>query len=301
MPILDLRIATLNVSGGEKTFGEFPLETRHSQQEARNMLIDRMNADLLCLQEVSQHIDADGITTSMVEDISQSAGYDYSFYGQTLSMETHMQVKKDVMVRGIFNDWWNWSKGNAILSRIPFSRLSDTKRPGVPRNIPLYQPPAYEGNRDTDPRFALLARMKKAPFPFVATLHLTTMVGERTDPPHPERIARAQEIRRRQIQRFLDLVGEHILQKDCPLILAGDFNATPDETGLAELLESQNGFVRLKPEIEAPTHAALDVPIDHIFFYPKDRLVEYSCWIEAGDLSRRASDHLPVVADIKIK
>jgi endonuclease/exonuclease/phosphatase family metal-dependent hydrolase len=301
LPSLNLRVATLNVSGGEKTFGSFPLDTQHSRRDARDMLIERINADLLCLQEVSQHIDADGITHSMVEEISQAAGYDYSFYGQTLSMETHMQVKKDVMVKGIFNDWWNWSKGNAILSNIPFSRLSDTTRPGVPRNIPLYQPPAYEGNRDTDPRFALLARIKQAPFPFVATLHLTTMVGERTDPPRPERIARAQEIRRRQVQRFLDLVSEHILQKDCPLILAGDFNAVSDEPCLADLLESQNGFVRLVPENEAPTHAALDVPIDHIFFYPKERLLEYSCQIETGDLSRRASDHLPVVAEIKIK
>jgi endonuclease/exonuclease/phosphatase family metal-dependent hydrolase len=294
-------VATLNVSGGEKTFEPFPHETRHSRQDAREMLIERMDADLLCLQEVSQHIDADGITHSMMEEISQAAGYDYSFYGQTLSMETHMQVKKDVMVRGIFNDWWDWSKGNAVLSRIPFSRLSDTSRPGVPRNIPLYQPPVYGGSRDTDPRFALLARINHAPFPYVATLHLTTLVEEQADPPSPKRITRAQDLRCKQIQRFMDLVGEHILQENCPLILAGDFNATPDEPCLADLLESQNGFVRLKPENEAPTHAALDVPIDHIFFYPQDRLVEYSCRIDAGDLSRRASDHLPVMADIRIK
>lgn len=301
MPNLNLRVATLNVSGGEKTFEEFPHDTWASRREALEMLITRMDVDLLCLQEVSQHIDADGITHSLLEDISRAGDYDYSFYGQTLAMETHMQVKKDVMVKGIFNDWWNWSKGNAILARIPFSRLGDPSRPGVPRNVPLYLPQSYEGTRDTDPRFALIARIKESPFPFVATLHLTTLVGEREEPSQPEKIAEARQLRYAQIQRFLDLVREHVLQKDRPLILTGDFNAIPDEQCLSELLISDAGFVRLQPENEIPTHAALEAPVDHIFFYPKDRLTGYSCRIEGGDLSRRASDHLPVVADLELK
>ncbi|MFW5713037.1 MAG: endonuclease/exonuclease/phosphatase family protein [Brevefilum sp.] len=301
MPTYDLRVASLNVSGGEKTFEEFPHNGWQARREALEILIERMDADLLCLQEASQHVDADGIMHNLIDDISKAGDYDYSFYGQTLSMETHMQVKKDVMVKGVFNDWWNWSKGNAILARIPFSRLSDTSRQGVPRNVPLYQPPAYEGNRDTDPRFVLIARIKQAPFPFVATLHLTTLVGEREAPPSSEIIEHAKKMRYKQIQRFLDLVREHILQKECPLILAGDFNATPEEPCLNQLLDSSNGFVRLKPENETSTHSSHPAPIDHIFFYPQERLVNYACRIEGSGLSRRASDHLPVVADLQIK
>lgn len=301
MPSLDLRVATLNVSGGEKTFEEFPHDTWQSRREALEMLIARIDADLLCLQEVSQHVDADGITHSLMEDISQAGDYDYSFYGPTLSMETHMQVKKDVMVKGVFNDWWDWSKGNAILARIPFSRLGDTARPGVPRNVPLYQPPTYEGTRDTDPRYAIIARIKQSPFPFVATLHMTTLVGERRGTTQPKINKQAQQLRYEQIERFLGLVREYILHNNRPLILAGDFNAMPDETGLKDLLVSENGFMRLKPEDETPTHADLSKPVDHIFFYPKERLVNYSCRIEGNDLSRRASDHLPVVADLQIK
>ena len=59
--------------------------------------------------------------------------------------------------------------------------------------------------------------------------------------------------------------------------------------------------LRLIPENNSPTHHGLKKPIDHIFFYPEGRLVDYSCRIEVGDMSRRASDHLPVVADLKIK
>ena len=90
-----------------------------------------------------------------------------------------MQVKKDVMVKGIFNDWWDWAKGNSIHARIPFARLSDPARPGVPRNIPLYKPAIYEGNRDTDPRFALLTRLKEAPFPYIVNLDFSTLLMAR--------------------------------------------------------------------------------------------------------------------------
>jgi endonuclease/exonuclease/phosphatase family metal-dependent hydrolase len=298
---LDLRVATLNISGGEKTFEEFPHDTQQSRKAALKILIKRLNASLLCLQEVSQHIDADGVTHSLVDEINQAGGFDYSYFGETLSMEWNMQVKKDVMVAGIFEDWWNWSKGNAIHAKYPFARLGEPHRPGVPRNIPLFQPNCYEGTRDTDPRYAILSRLKVAPYPFVITLHLSTLVGERPPQAIPEKIEESRKMRAAQVQRFLDLVREHILLKNEPLILAGDFNATEDEFCIAQLLKSESGFERLIPENETPTHPATDKPIDHIFFYPRERLIDYSCRIEVGDLSRRASDHLPVVADIKIK
>jgi len=299
--MLDLRIATLNISGGKKTFEEYPHDTQQSRKEALGLLIARLDADVLCLQEVSQHVDADGVTHSFVEDINKAGGYDYSYYGKTVSMETHMQVKKDVMVKGIFNDWWNWSKGNTIHARMPFARLGDPGRPGVPRNIPLYQPEAYEGNRDTEPRFALLSRQKTSPHPFITTLHLTTLVGEHKPKVRKNIIEKSHLLRHQQIQQFLDLVRVHILEQDEPLILAGDFNATEDEFCIAHLLESENSFVRLVPENDGPTHPVLNKAIDHVFFYPKKRLVEYGCRIAVGDLSKRSSDHLPVVADLQIK
>lgn len=301
MSSLDLRVATLNVGGGEKTFEEFPHENQHSRVEALEILIGQTDADLVCLQEVSQYVDADGSTHGLMGIISQAGGYDYSFYGQTLSMRTHMQVKKDVMVKGVFNDWWDWSKGNAFLARIPFARLADTSQPGVPRNIPLYQPQSYQGTRDTDPRFALITRLKAPPFPFVVTLHLTTLVGERERPPQREKVEQAQQLRNDQIQRLIDLVREHILNENQPLILAGDFNAAAGESCLSSLLESKYGFVRLQPENDGPTQADLEFPIDHIYFYPSERLAGYACRILSGDLSRRASDHLPVTVNLQIK
>jgi endonuclease/exonuclease/phosphatase family metal-dependent hydrolase len=300
LPSLDLRIATLNIGGGEKSFEEFPNATQKSRQEALAMVIRRLDATVLCLQEVSEFVDAEGLTHSLLDGVNKAGGYDYSFYGETLSMQTHMQVKKDVMVKGVFNDWWNWSKGNAIHSRIPFSRLSVPDRPGIPRNIPLYQPTTYEGTRDTDPRFALLTRLKEPPYPFIVTLHLSTLIGERGEGARPSKLKQAQSLRGQQINRLLDLVRVHILKANEPIILTGDFNAMADEPCMLTLLNEENGFVRLVPEIETPSHPKVSKPIDHIFFYPAERLLDYRSRVSEGDLSRRASDHLPVVADLKI-
>jgi hypothetical protein len=88
-----------------------------------------------------------------------------------------MQVRKDLMVEGLFKDWWDWSKGNAVFSRAPFARLGSAKQDGFPRNVPIFQPLTYEGTRDTDPRFAIITRIKRAPFPYLVNLHLTTLVA----------------------------------------------------------------------------------------------------------------------------
>ncbi len=299
--MLDLRVATLNISGGMKTFDEVDYDSPAAQKEALCLLIKRLDATVLCLQEVTQHIDADGVTHSFTDGVNKAGGYDYSYYGKTVSMEENMQVKKDMMVKGIFNDWWNWSKGNSIHARIPFSRLGEPDLPGIPRNIPLYQPQSYQGSRDTEPRFALLSRLKTSPHPFVATLHLTTLVGEHKPRVRKNIIEKSHLLRHQQVEQLLGLVRAHILERDEPLILTGDFNATADEFCIARLLEAENNFVRLVPDNDGPTHPSVDQAIDHIFFYPKERLVEYGCRIDISDLSKRASDHLPVVADLQIK
>ena len=297
----DFRIVTLNISGGEKTYQDFPNDSPQARQEALSLLIKQIDADVLCLQEVSQYIDADGVTHSMTDSINAAGGYQHTFYGKTVSMESHMQVKKDVMVKGIFNDWWNWSKGNAIHSRFPFSRLGDPERSGVPRNIPLYMPPSYEGTRDTEPRFALLARLKQPPFPYITSLHLTTLVGERYPKSSRKKIEQSHLMRYEQVQRILDLVRVHILDTQQPLILAGDFNATRDEFWIKKLLSAENGFIRLRPDEEIPTHSELSGAIDHIFFFPRERLLDYGCRVNNSELSQRASDHLPVIAEVQIK
>ena len=291
-----LRVMTLNLGGGLKNFSG-TLETNASRSEALLALIRQIKPDLLCVQEIAQYVDGDGIKHSMVDLICEGAQFSYSYYGETLSMKRHMQVRKDLMVESLFKDWWDWSKGNAIFSRIPFARLGSEKQDGFPRNVPIFQPLTYEGTRDTDPRFAIIARIKRAPFPYLVNLHLTTLVGERGAEPQEGVIRMARELRTEQILRVLDLVDANILKAGLPLILTGDFNANPDEHALSAILEVEKSFIRLVPENQVATHPFAG-EVDHFYISPAGMLREYRCEVVDNNLAHRSSDHLPVVADL---
>lgn len=296
--MLKLRLMTLNLGGGIKSFSG--PEDSADKTEASLELIHKLNPDLLAVQEVAQYVNADGILHSMVARLASSVPFAHSFYGETLSTKHNMQLKQKAMIQAIFNDWWDWSKGNAFFSRLPFSQLSDSNRPGEPRNLPIFQPHRYEGTRDTDPRFVILTRLMVPPYPFVLNLHLTTLVGERGTNVQPKIVEKAQQIRAEQIQRILDLLEAHVLRPGLPLILLGDFNALQDEHALKKLLFKEHGFVRLIPDPDLATHPTAGA-VDHICFFPASRLLNYHAFVVDSELSHRVSDHLPVVADLSIE
>jgi len=270
-------------------------------------VVEDVAPDILIVQEAAEFQDADGVWHSALGQIAQAVGLGNHCLGPTISLREHMHVQKPTFVHAIFNDWQDWRQGNGILSRWEFVRLSDPEKPGVPRNVPIYRTPLYQGNRDTDPRHALLARIGRAPvFPFVLGVHFTTLVAEREREGGPRllpgRPEEARSLRLKQAKRLLDLLREHVLERGKVIFLMGDFNAAASEPCIASALEAEGGFVRLIPT-RGPdaTHPKVLGPIDHIFVYPGDRLIEYECWVVDSPTARRASDHLPVVANVKVR
>ncbi len=313
MPIdHSLRLMTYNIGGGRKNY--------RSVQKEIVELIQKIGPDVLALQESTELIDSEDEKISVPELIAGMAGFGKNYYyGETLSMQANMQVKNTIMVQGIYQDWKNWSQGNAILSRQGFTRLSDPGKEGTPRNIPLYRPPVYEGTRDTDPRYAILTRIKYAPiFPYLVCTHLTTLLGEREkglaghtretrtidlkNRELPGKSTEAQVLRYQQMKILLDIVRP-AMERNEVVILMGDLNAEIEEACISSVLLSHRpSFIRLEPEnTQARTHPKADSPIDHIFVFPADRLVSYKCWIEDKGIARNASDHFPVIADIALK
>ncbi|MHA2380701.1 MAG: endonuclease/exonuclease/phosphatase family protein, partial [Candidatus Thorarchaeota archaeon] len=291
---LQLRLMTYNIGGGRKDFG--------SKLGDVIEVIEKAQPDILAVQEATEFQDADGAWHRILSRIAQAGKLKHTYFGPTLSMREHVHVRKDLFVHGIFDDWQDWRQGNAILSRWEFVRLGDPSKPGVPRNVPLYLTPLYQGSRDTDPRYVLLARINKPPlFPFVVGVHFTTLVAEREREggprPLPGRFEEAQVLRFKQAKRLLDLLREHVLKPGEMVFLLGDFNAMPDELCISSVLKDEGGFVRLAPE-EGPgaTHPKAPEPIDHIFVYPENRLIkeECHCRIVGDERAQRASDHLPV-------
>lgn len=285
---------TYNIGGARKDLGSIFSGVVHVIQEQA--------PDVLVVQEATELQDADGGWHSVLDPIAQATELKHVCFGPTLSMQEHLDVRKALFVHGIFNDWQDWKQGNALLSRWNWAHLGDSSKPGAPRNVPLFRAPLYRGNRDTDPRHALLGRINKAPlFPFVVGVHLTTLVGERGSNPLPGKPEQAALMRFQQARRLLDLLREHVLEQGELTFLLGDFNAIAGETCISSVLENEGKFVRLTPaNVGVGTHPKVAEPIDHIFVSPGDRLIEYQCQVVDTPLARRASDHLPVVADIKV-
>jgi len=293
---------TYNIGGARRDFG--------SALPDVIKVINEESPDILVVQEAKDYQDANGVwQRGDLIQIAQAGGFGNKYrFMPTLSMQEHMHVGKTLFVRSIFEDKQDWQQGYAIFSRWEFARLGDPQQTGEPRNVPLYRTPLYQGNRDTEPRYALLARIQKEPiYPFVIGVHFTTLVGERKKEggpwPLPDKAKEAQDLRVEQAKRLIDLLDKHVLEAEEVIFLLGDFNAVPGEPCISSVLENE-GFERLVPTRgPSVTHLKLKVrePIDHILVYPRNRLASYDCWIVDSPTARRASDHLPVVADVKVR
>lgn len=294
--VMQFRLMTYNVGGARKDFG--------SKLAAILDVVKEVSPDILVAQEVMDYQDVDGEWFSVADQIARAGefGSNYALC-PTLAMKEHMHVQKAVFVNALFNDWQDCSLGNAVFCRGGFTRLSDTSKSGNPRNVPLYRPPVFEGNRDTDPRYTVLARVNRPPlFPFIVGVHLATLLGERGSKDIPGKAEQAQIARLTQVRRLLDLIRQHLLDCGELVFLLGDFNAVSSEISIASGLEKEAGFVRLAPANDTlATHPKVTDAIDHIFMYPAERLVEYQCWTVDTAIARNASDHLPVVADVTVR
>jgi endonuclease/exonuclease/phosphatase family metal-dependent hydrolase len=148
-----------------------------------------------------------------------------------------------------------------------------------------------------------LARIHQAPlYPYVISTHFTTLLGEheREGRMNLKASEEARIMRWRQAQRLLDVTTKHLLEKGELVFLMGDLNATPSELCMSGLVGSEGNFVRLLPENPMPTHPKVSEPVDHILIHVGKQRVEYRCWIMEDTQAKQASDHLPVMADIKI-
>ena len=159
--------------------------------------------------------------------------------------------------------------GNAILSRFPFSNIHD-----IDLTIPLKK------------RRRALAATWNLPIGnrafslFVYNFHLGLASFERNI----------------QIRRFLADTMFQATDKTAPVIAAGDFNDVWGTLG-KRLLEpegfrSASGASKTFPAFR-PVR-----PLDHIFF--RGNLTLHRCFPSRTWLAKRASDHLPIIADFEI-
>ncbi len=289
--IFNLKLMTYNIGGGRKDSG--------SHFSGILEIIKKTAPDILGVQEATEWSTLDEENFSQPKELvrNELKSYNY-FFGPTLTMSRNFHAQKEIFVYGLFNDWADWQQGNALFSRWPFVRFGNSNKPGQPKNIPINKT-IYAGNRDTDPRYAILAKIDLG-FAKVFTLvtHLTTLYGERPPKEIPGKNKEAQAVRSEQCERILDLTRAFILEKNEVLIVMGDLNAIPGEPAILSSLENKGGFVRLVPGNNAGTHLKVAEPVDHILIYPGNYHIKYSC--KVIDNKFVASDHNPVVAEISL-
>jgi endonuclease/exonuclease/phosphatase family metal-dependent hydrolase len=290
-----IKLMTYNIGGGRKDLQKSLVDVIE--------VVRQQEPDILGLQETCELVNADGIEFKAAQEIASALGNYHVAFCPTLSMREQFHLGKKLFIDGLFNDMLEWKLGNALISRWEFTRLSNPALPGTPSNVPLYRPPVYKGTRDTDPRYVILARVNCGFFsPFVLVTHLTTLVGERrgTIPAIKGKTEEAQMVRWQQARSIIDLVEQHILKQNQFAVLMADFNAVATEPCLAGVLAADGHFLRLAPEIETPTHPKAAGPIDHILVFEGEKSFNDRCWIVDDPLARRASDHLPVVAELNL-
>lgn len=291
---LQLKLMTYNIGESRKDFGSRPKDIIQ--------VIRDVNPDILIVQEIVETINADGLGSGYAEDIARECEFADYYFGPTLSMSEDFHVGKLQFLEALFRDDLEWCQGNALFSRRGFVRFADSTKSGRPRNIRLYRTRFYEGNRDTDPRYAILARINYPPFfPLIIGTHLTTLLGERGGQGReiPGKTEDAQVFRFHQARRIIDLIKGHTTNEI--IFLMGDFNAVANEPSISSVLEKEGGFNRLIPNNPQPTHPKATDAIEHIFVYPKERVISYTCEIVDNEIAKRASDHLPVLAEIRIR
>ena len=181
--------------------------------------------------------------------------------GETLGFQ-HRAYQPNVTLR-------KGEHGNAILSRFPLSDIHD-----IDLTIPL-----KKRRRSLAARCHLSIGTHAFPL-FVYNFHLGLASFER----------------KIQIRKFLTDTTFQKLKKTAPVIAAGDFNDLWGTLG-KQLLEpagfrTASGLSRTFPAFR-PVR-----PLDHVFF--RGNLTLHRCFPSRTQLAKRASDHLPIIADFEI-
>jgi endonuclease/exonuclease/phosphatase family metal-dependent hydrolase len=286
---------TYNIGGGRRRY--------ISDENLILQIIQEVSPDILVIQEAVQIRDADGKWHRNLDAIADTISIDAAqVFSPTLTMHQHMHPANKNMVDALFQDHQDWQQGNAIVSRWAFHALGNPKQEGTPRSIPLHHSPTYEGSRDTEPRAAIITRIGREPHcPIVVGLHLSTLLGERGKDIIAGKPEHAAQMREEEVRHVISLLHDDVLDKNELVFVMGDFNATVDEACIRYLVDAGN-FVAATPDSGlVSTHPKVEEAIDHLFLFPRNRIVDYKSYVVDTRAAHEASDHLPIVAEVTVK
>jgi len=312
---MKFRVATANIAGGAREEG-----ADLCKYKILGELLS--GVDIIGLQEVvrvyepgSCHIIRDDIKE--LQDNSGLSHYQRFFFPYLDSTQYSHPGK---WTSRIFNSYYEKGcrilEGTAILVKQQHSvyDLWCDNRPGhaVVQILPWYldAPTIYLGNRDTQPRTLLLARVRLANrFVLFCCTHLATL-KEEGDRQHGKGkgpvTQKAVALRAKQIKWIVQYIDSYQRAREAdgktrePVIIVGDFNAEPEASEL-------QGLTQLNLELVTPnvgyTHRKHKILID-LIYATKCAIKGTACIVDLTKLEvlsdRRVSDHNPVIADLDL-
>lgn len=312
---MKVTVATANLAGVARE------EKAHPEKFKRlGPVLD--GVDLVGLQEVVQVYDAAGdIIRDDLAALQQQgglSGYQSFFFPHLDSTQQSHYKKWRIVFPEYYEQGYRIQQGSAVLVRKehPLRDLLLDDRPGsVTGQVVPWTSAFYGGNRDTEPRSLLLARVRLENRRFVlfACTHLTALTEENK---HGKRAPTewAKHIRKRQMAWIVEYIQTYRAErrKTCqerhepyqeePLLLVGDFNALPEELEQSRL--SELNLEEIEPT-EGPsfTHRKHQIRIDLIYASQSitgnaARVIDLSALETVAD--RRISDHHPVIAEFEV-
>ncbi len=217
--------------------------------------------DLERIASVIRLLEPDIVTLQEIDSVVARTGFEDQ--AAVLGELTGMRA-----VFGGFMDYQGGRYGMALLSRYPIVEWENHRLPD-----------------GAEPRSVLVARIEllrpgygQAPRLVVVGVHLYATPEERYA----------------QASRLIEVLSD----ERSPVVLAGDFNSTPD-SDVIRLLEAEGGWERPRKSGDRLTFPS-DVPdreIDFIMFRPADRFVVREHRVVA---ETEASDHRPVLLELEL-
>ncbi len=305
-----LQVVSFNIGGARKMR---PAPHNHNKLASDvvhvlRQIIQPDQPTLIALQETGQAM-VNGVQKDVGRNIARGLGAAYmDSFAAEVTMRHHPHPKQ--WNRPDWQGMTHAAEGNAIITNLPPQGWSQGSyqpegSPPMPsqwmRYATISRAALYSsGDRDTQPRNLMAASLnyRGIPFYFLNT-HLGVLTDEDRHDLTNERSRAASQIRQAQAREILHVVAELEQaaraqgQPERAILLAGDFNATPDAPEMARL---QGPFQLLRPQNAGWTHQEHRILIDHILLHdPHGQFAAVSCHIQSRLPFDDLSDHRPVV------
>jgi endonuclease/exonuclease/phosphatase family metal-dependent hydrolase len=315
---MNIKIVTANIAGGACEDYSDPIKYKILGEQFSGV-------DIIGIQEVIQvyKVDNHRVIRDDIKDLKKKSGlsdYQSYFFPYLDSTQQSYPYKWNSNIfRPYYEKGYRILEGIAILvkNQHHIYDLWRNDKPGyaVGQIIPWYsdKPTIYLGDRDTQPRNIILARiLLKDKFVLFCCVHLTTLKEESFKQSEKDKrltTSKAIDIRTKQINWIVQYIKSY--QNEClnrdgvsePIILVGDFNTQPESDELNGLKQLDLELIPFDTSNIRYTHRKYSILMD-LIYATKGIISGISHIIDLKELetyiNKEISDHNPVIANLEL-